>query len=736
MAAPTFKKATDSDPGDATKYGAPDVKYAFDVLDATHSTDRIQASSIETSGASNVQTDLDSKAAVSHTHVEADITDLGNYSVVGHTHVAANVTDFDTEVTNNSAVTANTAKVTNATHTGDVTGSGALTIANSAVTNAKMADMVQNTIKGRITASTGAPEDLTAANVRTIINVADGANNYSHPNHTGDVTSTGDGATAIAAGAIVNADVNASAAIDISKLNITGTPTGSLFLRDDASWQSIPGGGDALTSNPLSQFAATTSAQLAGVISDETGSGALVFGTSPTITTPAISGNMTTTGTIDGRDVAADGSKLDGIEALADVTDTANVNAAAATTVGTITSGTWNGTTIAIANGGTGNTTAQAAIDALSNVSAATNEHVLTKDTGTGNAIWKAATGGLSNVVEDTTPQLGGALDAQGNDINNGGVIFLTEQAAAEVDVAGKGQIWVKTATPNQLWFTDDAGTDTQLGVGGGLSNVVEDTTPQLGGALDCQSNNLTSVGNVTLAAGKKITVDSDATESGFNDTGHTADPSSGAAGDLYYNTTSNTFKFHNGTAWGTFGGGDTVVGTQTKFISAAAIYPGGLNPATGLVTKQFGANDQPIQAIEFPDGADYEAYVQDVLDNWDAGTIKVKYYWFRENDEATPESKTIEFECSGVSLANFGALGGTAYGTAVAVTDTTDSSTAEDKINITAASAAITVAGAGEGEWVSLKIMRDDSAGTLTGSIFLAGVSIEYTIAAGTSTI
>jgi hypothetical protein len=38
----------------------------------------------------------------------------------------------------------------------------------------------------------------------------------------------------------------------------------------------------------LAQFAATTSAQLAGVISDETGSGALVFGTSPTLVTPAL----------------------------------------------------------------------------------------------------------------------------------------------------------------------------------------------------------------------------------------------------------------------------------------------------------------------------------------------------------------------------------------------------------------------------------------------------------------
>ena len=40
--------------------------------------------------------------------------------------------------------------------------------------------------------------------------------------------------------------------------------------------------------------------------------------------------NITVTGTVDGRDVAADGTKLDGIEELADVTDTANVTAAGA----------------------------------------------------------------------------------------------------------------------------------------------------------------------------------------------------------------------------------------------------------------------------------------------------------------------------------------------------------------------------------------------------------------------
>ncbi len=62
--------------------------------------------------------------------------------------------------------------------------------------------------------------------------------------------------------------------------------------------------------------------------------------------------------------------------------------------LGTITTGVWEGTDVGIAHGGTGQGTAQLAINALSAVSGGTNEHVLTKDTGTGNALWKASAGG------------------------------------------------------------------------------------------------------------------------------------------------------------------------------------------------------------------------------------------------------------------------------------------------------------------------------------------------------
>ena len=43
--------------------------------------------------------------------------------------------------------------------------------------------------------------------------------------------------------------------------------------------------------------------------------------------------------------------------------------------------------------------------------------------------------------------------------------LFITEDSAAAADIAGDGQLWVKNSSPNELAFTDDAGTDI-VGIG------------------------------------------------------------------------------------------------------------------------------------------------------------------------------------------------------------------------------------------------------------------------------
>lgn len=85
------------------------------------------------------------------------------------------------------------------------------------------ASMTANRIIGRISTA-GAPQELTAANVRTIINVADGANNYTHPSDGGGSVSALTGANVISA-VTVNAQghVTATATRAIAATDIGAT---------------------------------------------------------------------------------------------------------------------------------------------------------------------------------------------------------------------------------------------------------------------------------------------------------------------------------------------------------------------------------------------------------------------------------------------------------------------------------------------------------------------------------
>ncbi len=104
---------------------------------------------------------------------DTDLTfDGSNLSVGGNIVVGGTVDGIDI----GTDVAANTLKVTNATHTGDVTGDGALTIAADAVTYAKMQNVVADErILGNVAGAGEPVVELTATQVRAMINVADGA---------------------------------------------------------------------------------------------------------------------------------------------------------------------------------------------------------------------------------------------------------------------------------------------------------------------------------------------------------------------------------------------------------------------------------------------------------------------------------------------------------------------------------------------------------------------------------
>lgn len=115
-----------------------------------------------------------------------------------------------------------------------------------------------------------------------------------------------------------------AAFVDVDDIDATGTPTSSNFLRGDGSWSAGAGGGgnawsDAVDSDIVPDADGTR----------DLGATATRFAEAYTDALD-VTNNVTVGGTVDGRDIATDGTKLDGIESSADVTDTANVTAAGA----------------------------------------------------------------------------------------------------------------------------------------------------------------------------------------------------------------------------------------------------------------------------------------------------------------------------------------------------------------------------------------------------------------------
>ena len=89
---------------------------------------------------------------------------------------------------------------------------------------------------------------------------------------------------------------------------------------------------NSIKSGNLSQFGSTTSAQLLGTISDETGTGSLVFATTPTLVTPVI-GLATGTSAMLTANIGAAAGNVSGNFTAGNFQSTGNVNTASALNV-------------------------------------------------------------------------------------------------------------------------------------------------------------------------------------------------------------------------------------------------------------------------------------------------------------------------------------------------------------------------------------------------------------------
>ncbi len=168
------KVTTIGTPGNDTNYGT--EKAIRDALDLKEDSLGFTPENIANKGAVSGYAGLDASQELllvnfpSGTGLQLLRRDAANTALEFFSIVAADISDFETAVSANTDVTANTAKVTNATHTGDATGDVALTIADDVVTYAKMQNVVaDNVILGNVAGAGGIVTELTGAQVNLIL---------------------------------------------------------------------------------------------------------------------------------------------------------------------------------------------------------------------------------------------------------------------------------------------------------------------------------------------------------------------------------------------------------------------------------------------------------------------------------------------------------------------------------------------------------------------------------------
>ena len=375
----------------------------------------------------------------------------------------------------------------------------------------------QQSIKAYIATQVAASDtlaELSDTNISTPssgqILIYDGSDSFDNKSLSGDVTISSTGATTIGSGAVETAMLNANVITGQTALT-SGFDTANDFLLihdSDGGLKKISLANVTSATGGISDVVSDTTPQLGGDL--DVNGNAIVSASNGNISiTPNGSGKVILDGlshpTSDGS--AGQFLKTDGSGNLAFATVTTDLSGDSTPQLGGNLD--VNGNSIVSASNGniaiTPNGSGKVILDGLSHpTSDGSNGQVLTTD-GAGNLSFTSKTVDTTNLVDDTTPQLGGDLDINGNTIvsTSNGNIAITPNGSGKVILDGLSHP-TADGSNGQFLKTDGGGTLSFASVtqatGNELENLSEDTSPQLGGDLDVNSNDIVSTSNANIS--------------------------------------------------------------------------------------------------------------------------------------------------------------------------------------------------------------------------------------------
>jgi len=168
---------------------------------------------------------------------------------------------------------------------------------------------------------------------------------------------------------------------------------------------------------------------------------------------------------------------------------------------------------------------------------------------------------------------------------------------------------------------------------------------------------------------------------------------------------------------------GSAVVGKQTMWIPAAAMYPNTTAGCDALAQVEL-SNGPEIKVLDFATAADdFAQFTVAFPKLWNEGTVTFQAFF----TVTGTNTGTVAWGLSGVAFADSGDIN-TAFGTNVVATAKAHSGTSND-LDVSAESGAVTIAGSPSvNELVFFQIMRDVSADNQSAAARLLGIKLFFT--------